>query len=183
MTDRRAPRAVARGDAASLVLRPPRWPLVIIATVVALTVPLALVAVVSGDVVLGVAASVSAGWAAGLAFVGLTARTSIDEAGLVVRWMRSTEGAAWIDVAAVEIDRAGPGRAPRGARVRRTDGRAVRLVPWVPLLWFARPAAAAGVDQLITVLTGIDAAPPVTDPDALAPTAGSSDRGGHHLRR
>lgn len=149
----------------------------IIATVAALTLPLALIAVVSGDVVLGVAALLSAGWAACLAFVGLTTCASIGEAGVVVRWMRSSEEAPWADVAAVEVDRAGPGRAPRGARIRRTDGRTVRLMPWVPLLWFARRAAAAGVDRLITVLADIGAAPAVTDPDALAPTGGSSGRG------
>lgn len=166
MADRPGRRPAADDGASSAVLRPPRAPLAVIGTVAVLTLPLALIAVASGDVVLGLAASLSAGWAACLAAMGWSARTVINAEGVVVRWLRSTEEAAWANVIAVEVDRAGPGRAARGARVRCADRRVLRLAPWLPILWFARRAAAASLDQLSTVLATIDAAPPITDPDA-----------------
>lgn len=149
-----------------VVARPPRLPVRFLALVAALTVPLAVLAVAVGDVLLGLIALVSAGWAGWLAYVGATAVARADTAGVSVTWMRHTEVATWDEVVEVHVDRAGPGGPRRGALLFLGDGRRLRWTPWIPLLWFAHRAAVLSLHELDDLLRGLDRGLRVLDPDA-----------------
>lgn len=158
--------APAGGSGPEVEARPPQGLVRVIGGLSLLTVPLAVVAAATGDVLLGLVALVSAAWAGSLAYVGATARASADAGGVAVRWMGVTEVVPWSDVVAVEVDRMGRGGVRRGALLVRRDGRAVRWTPWVPFLWFAHGAARRSVERLDELLSTVGGDLRVTDPDA-----------------
>ena len=157
------------GPAASSVdpveARPPQGPVRFIGLVAILTVPLALLAAAMGDVVLGLAALLSAAWAGSLAYLGATARARADGEGVTVTWMRRTQSAPWADVRAVEAVRRGRG-AGRGATLVLADGSALRFTPWVPFLWFAGRSADASTDALGVLLVRAGTGLELVDPAA-----------------
>lgn len=167
----------------TLIIRPPRAPLAVIAVVAGLTVPLAVVAVASGDVLLGMAALVSAGWAATLAALGWTAWSRIDAVGVAVHWMRSTRAALWADVRGVEVERGRAGGAERSARIHLVSGAVLRLMPWLPILWFARRGAPARIDALGRQLAHLGTGLTLTDPGAAAEGGARPDLGAPRARR
>lgn len=138
----------------------------LIGVVAVLTVPLALLAIVFGDVLLGIAAVLSAAWAGTLAYLGRTASARADAEGVEVRWMRSVESVRWNEVVTVAVDRSGPGRTRRSAVIGLADGRTLRWTPWIPFLWFAQRAANATVIDLGRLLASVESAPDLTDPEA-----------------
>jgi len=155
-------------DRGRVEARPPRGPLRVIGLLAAVTVPLALAAAVLGDGVLGLVGLASAAWAGSLAYLGWTARAVADAEGVEVRWMRTTQVVDWAEVAAVEVDRAGPGGMRRGVVLIRRDGGRLRWIPWIPFLWFAHRASVASAGELGDLLGRLDVGLDLADPDAPA---------------
>lgn len=138
-------------DPDPVTARPPRGPLVAVGAVAAVTAPLALLAVVLGDVGLGLLAVISAGWAGSLAYLGWTARADADAEAVEVTWMRSTARAPWSEVVAIEVDDGAGWGSGRGALLRLDGGSTVRWTPWLPVLWFAARSARRSVDELLAL--------------------------------
>ncbi|WCO65474.1 hypothetical protein PO878_13305 [Iamia majanohamensis] len=135
----------------------------------ALTAPLAVLAVVQGDVVLGVVALLSAAWAGWVAFVGFDAVAVADDEGVTVRWLRRTQSVRWSQVDRVVVDRSGPGGSRRGARFLLAGDRSLPWTPWVAFFWFAHTSANRSVADLEVVVEQAGLGP-VTDPDGADPS-------------
>lgn len=165
-------RTAGAGSPGVVEARPPRGPLKVIAAMAAFAAPLAILAVVQGDVALGLAALVSAAWAGSVVYVGWMASSVADDDGVTVSWLRRSERVRWEEVRRVVVDRSGPGRARRGARLLLVDARSLPWTPWVPFFWFARAAAdrsAADLEAVAYRAGSGSGSGPVPDPAAPGP--------------
>lgn len=153
-------------DATEVVVRPPQAPVRLAGAIAVLTAPLAVVAIVLGDPVLGLIGLASAVWAGAIAYLASTARSRADATGVTVRWMRAEVALPWDEVAEVHVDRAGPGGPRRGAILFRHDGTTLRWTPWIPLLWFAQPRAVQSLVELDDLLVARGGGLRVLDPGA-----------------
>ncbi|HEU5150977.1 MAG TPA: hypothetical protein VFU19_10795 [Iamia sp.] len=160
------PGSDADAGSASLEVRPPTGPTQVMAVVAAGSAVLAVLGIVSGEVLVGLVALVSAGWLGSVAFIAATAWSRADATGLAVSWMRRVEEVPWADVAAVEVARAGAGGMRQGALVVRRSAPPVRWAPWFPFLWFTHRSVTRSVDDLDALLATLDVGVRVTDPDA-----------------
>jgi hypothetical protein len=151
---------------AAVEVRPPRGPAQLMAVVAVGSGALAVLGIVTGEVLLGLVAVVSAVWLGSVAHISATAWSRADADGVSVGWMRGVDEVPWSDVAAVEVVRAGAGGMRQGALVVRREGRPVRWAPWFPFLWFTHRSVTASVDQLDALLDRLDVGVRVTDPDA-----------------
>jgi hypothetical protein len=127
---------------------------------------LAVLAVVTGDVLLGLVALVSVGWLGSVAYISATAWSRADESGIAVSWMRGLDEVPWSDVASIEVVRAGAGGMRQGALVVRRSGRPVRWAPWFPFLFFTHRSVVESVDELDALLETLAIGIRVEDPDA-----------------
>lgn len=144
-------------------VHPPPAPLKVMVGVSAVTAPLAVLAVVQGDVVLGIVALLSAGWAGWVAYVGFAASAVADDEGVTVHWLGRTESVRWSEVQRVAVDRSGPGGSRRGARFLLDGDRSLPWTPWVAFFWFAHTSANRSVAALEAVVERAGLGP-VTDP-------------------
>jgi hypothetical protein len=129
-------------------VRPPPTPAQCMAFIAVGSAVLAVLGIATGQVLLGLVALVSAGWLLSLAYVSLTGWARVDERGIAVRWVRSIRAIAWSEMAAVEVDRSGPGGSLRATEVVRTDGAAARWAPWYPFLPYAHASVARSIEEL-----------------------------------
>lgn len=133
---------------APLELRPPALMARVVLFVAVGSAVLAVGGVVTGQVLLGLVALVSAGWLGSMAVVSLTAWSRLDDAGLRSHWLRATEAVRWDEMDRIEIDRRGPHGALRGVEAVRGDGAVARWAPWYPFLWYAHASVVASLDAL-----------------------------------
>lgn len=142
-----APDGSALG-ASTLELRPPRLPAQMVLFVAIGSAALAVGGILTGQVLLGLVALVSAGWLASLGYLSLTAWTRADDSGITSHWVRTTQAVRWDEMAELEIDRRGPHGALRTVEAVRRDGAAARWAPWYPFLWFAHHSVSVSLEAL-----------------------------------
>lgn len=147
-----APDATADGAAPAVPplveVTPPQTPAKCMAFIAVGSAVLAVLGIATGQILLGFVALVSAGWLMSLAYVSLTAWARVDDTGVAVRWMRSIRAITWSEMAAIEVDRGGPGGSLRATEVVRVDGAAARWAPWYPFLPYAHASVARSIEAL-----------------------------------
>ncbi len=148
---------------AALEVRPPKFIADVMLFVAVGSGVLAVAGIVTGQVLLGVAALVSAGWLGWLGWLSRAAWSRADAEGITSHWVRTTQSVRWDQMATLEVDRRSQNGVLRGIEAVRVDGAAARWAPWYPFLFYAhssvagslaeleRHAAARGVE--VTVLT------------------------------
>lgn len=135
-------------DAPVFEIRPPRLPAQMVLFVAIGSAFLAVGGILTGQVLLGLVALVSAGWLASLGYLSLTAWTRADDDGITSHWIRTTQAVRWDEMAEVEIDRRGPHGSLRAVEAVRRDGAAARWAPWYPFLWYAHHSVSVSLDAL-----------------------------------
>lgn len=132
----------------ALELRPPKLPAQMVLFVAGGSAFMAVGGIVTGQVLLGFVALLSAGWLASMAYVSLTAWSRLDDDGLRSHWMRATQFVRWDQMAEIEVDRRGPHGALRTIEAIRVDGAAARWAPWYPFLWYTHHSVSTSLPEL-----------------------------------